>query len=211
MKTDKAYLNTLWQRIIQENDQRSFEELFHLCYQRLVRFAVEYVHSHESAEEIVSDIFLKLWAGRDTYRDVLHIEKYLFTAVRNQSLNYLRKFSAYRVVTTDNPEQLNIAYSHDPYKASEWKELLAKLDEAVEMLPPRRRKIFRLVREEGFKPREVAEIMNLSHRTVETQLFKAVKTLHVVLQPHLPSRQKNDPAAIDPAVLLSFILAAATT
>jgi RNA polymerase sigma-70 factor (ECF subfamily) len=211
MKTDKAYLNTLWQRIIQENDQRSFEELFHLCYQRLVRFAVEYVHSHESAEEIVSDIFLKLWAGRDTYRDVLHIEKYLFTAVRNQSLNYLRKFSAYRVVTTDNPEQLNIAYSHDPYKASEWKELLAKLDEAVEMLPPRRRKIFRLVREEGFKPREVAEIMNLSHRTVETQLFKAVKTLHVVLQPHLPSRQKNAPAAIDPAVLLSFILAAATT
>lgn len=211
MKTDKAYLNTLWQRITQENDQRSFEELFHLCYQRLVRFAVEYVHSHESAEEIVSDIFLKLWAGRDTYGDVLHIEKYLFTAVRNQSLNYLRKFSAYRVVTTDSPEQLNIAYSHDPYKASEWKELLAKLDEAVEMLPPRRRKIFRLVREEGFKPREVAEIMNLSHRTVETQLFKAVKTLHVVLQPYLSSRQKNTPAAADMAILLSCILATATT
>lgn len=211
MKTDKTYLNTLWQRISTDNDQRAFEELFHHCYQRLVRFAAEYVQSRESAEEIVSDIFLKLWAGRDAYRDVLNIEKYLFTAVRNQSLNYLRKFSAYRVVTTDNPEQLNIAYSHDPYKASEWKELLAKLDEAVEMLPPRRRKIFRLVREEGFKPREVAEIMNLSHRTVETQLFKAVKTLHVVLQPHLPSRQKNAPAAIDPAVLLSFILAAATT
>lgn len=210
MKTDKAYLNTLWQRITQENDQRSFEELFHLCYQRLVRFAVEYVHSHESAEEIVSDIFLKLWAGRDTYGDVLHIEKYLFTAVRNQSLNYLRKFSAYRVVTTDSPEQLNIAYSHDPYKASEWKELLAKLDEAVEMLPPRRRKIFRLVREEGFKPREVAEIMNLSHRTVETQLFKAVKTLHVVLQPYLSSRQKSTPAAADMAILLSCILATAT-
>lgn len=210
MKTDKTYLNTLWQRISQENDQRSFEELFNGCYQRLVRFAVEYVHSHESAEEIVSDIFLKLWAGRDTYKDVLHIEKYLFTAVRNQSLNYLRKFSTFRVVTTDNPEQLNIAYSHDPYKASEWKELLAKLDEAVEMLPPRRRKIFRLIREEGFKPREVAEIMNLSHRTVETQLFKAVKTLHVVLQPYLSSQQRSAPAAIDPAVLLSLLLIAFT-
>ncbi|GEP97235.1 RNA polymerase sigma-70 factor [Chitinophaga cymbidii] len=210
MKTDKAYLNTLWQRITKENDQRSFEELFHLCYQRLVRFAVEYVHSHESAEEIVSDIFLKLWAGRDGYTDVLHIEKYLFTAVRNQSLNYLRKFSAYRVVATENPEQLHIAYTHDPYKASEWKELLAKLDEAVEMLPPRRRKIFRLIREEGFKPKEVAEIMNLSHRTVETQLFKAVKTLHVVLQPYLSSRQKSAPAAIDSAALLSLVLVACT-
>lgn len=210
MKIDKTYLNTLWQRVSQDNDQRSFEELFHLCYQRLVRFAVEYVHSHESAEEIVSDIFLRLWAGRNTHQDILHIEKYLFTAVRNQSLNYLRKFSTYRVVTTDNPEQLNIACSHDPYKASEWKELLSRLDEAVEMLPPKRRKIFRLIREDGFKPREVAEIMNLSHRTVETQLFKAVKTLHIVLQPYLSARQKNAPAAADTTVLLSLLLASLT-
>ncbi len=136
MKTDKTYLNTLWQRISTESDQRSFEELFHHCYQRLVRFAVEYVQSRESAEEIVSDIFLKLWAGEETYLDVLNIEKYLFTAVRNQSLNYLRKFSAFRVVSTDSPEQFNIAHIHDLYKASEWKELLSRLDNAVELLPP---------------------------------------------------------------------------
>ncbi|WP_346320613.1 RNA polymerase sigma-70 factor [Chitinophaga sp. YIM B06452] len=208
MKTDKTYLNTLWQRISTESDQRAFEELFHHCYQRLVRFAVEYVQSHESAEEIVSDIFLKLWAGRETYRDVQNIEKYLFTAVRNQSLNHLRKFSAFRVVSTDNPEQLNIVYTHDPYKASEWKELLSRLDNAVEMLPPKRRRIFRLVREEGFKPREVAEIMNISPRTVETQLFKAVKTLHAVLQPYLSARQKTFPTAADTAALLSLLLAA---
>jgi RNA polymerase sigma-70 factor (ECF subfamily) len=208
MKTDKTYLNTLWQRISTESDQRSFEELFHHCYQRLVRFAMEYVQSRESAEEIVSDIFLKLWAGRETYRDVLNIEKYLFTAVRNQSLNYLRKFSAFRVVSTDSPEQFNIAHIHDPYKASEWKELLSRLDNAVELLPPKRRKIFRLVREEGFKPREVAEIMNISPRTVETQLFKAVKTLHAVLQPYLTARQRTSPAAVNTAALLSLLLAA---
>lgn len=208
MRTDKTGLNILWQKVSQENDQRSFEELFHLCYQGLVRFAEGYVNSHESAEEIVSDIFLKLWAGREAYQDILHIEKYLFTAVRNQSLNYLRKFSGYRLVTTDSPEQLRIVSSHDPYKASEWKELLARLDEAVEMLPPRRRKIFRLIREEGFKPKEVAGIMNLSHRTVETQLFNAVKTLHAVLQPYLTARQKTSATDVDVTVLLSLLLGA---
>lgn len=208
MKTDKVYLNTLWQNVSANGDQRSFEELFHSCYQRLVRFAVEYVQSHESAEEIVSDIFLKLWAGRETYRDVQNIETYLFTAVRNQSLNYLRKFSALRVVSTDQPEQFGIARSHDPYKASEWKELLARLDAAVELLPPKRRKIFRLVREEGFRPREVAEIMNISPRTVETQLFKAVKTLHAVLRPYLSGRQKTASTAAGEALLLSLALAA---
>lgn len=209
MKTDKAYLNTLWERISQDDDQKSFEELFHRCYQRLVRFAVEYVHAHEPAEEIVSDIFLKLWAGRETYREVLHIEKYLFTAVRNQSLNYLRQFSTYRVINTDNPEQLDLVNTHDPYKASEWKELLAMLDEAVESLPPRRRKIFRLIREEGFKAREVAEIMNLSPRTVETQLFKAVKTLHIVLQPYLTNQQKTGVTIVDTATLLSLLMVSA--
>lgn len=209
MKHGKADLDAIWQKVWQENDQRAFEELFHCCYQGLVRFAGEYVNSHESAEEVVSDIFMKLWAGRQNYRDVLHIEKYLFTAVRNQSLNYLRKFSGYRVVTTDNPEQLSIISSHDPYKVSEWKELLACLDAAVELLPPRRRKIFRLIREEGFKPKEVAEIMNLSHRTVETQLFNAVKTLHNALQPYLSAKRKTAaPAGADPALLLSLLLAA---
>lgn len=209
MKTDKAYLNTLWGRVSQENDSRSFEELFHQCYQRLVRFAVEYVHGHEPAEEIVSDIFLKLWSGRESYREILHIEKYLFTAVRNQSLNYLRQFSTYRVINTDCPEQLNLINAHDPCKASEWKELLAKLDEAVESLPPQRRKIFRLIREEGFKPKEVAEIMNLSHRTVETQLFKAVKSLSATLQPYLATTQRSGgTSVVDPAALLSLLLVA---
>ncbi|WP_343702971.1 RNA polymerase sigma-70 factor [Chitinophaga sp.] len=207
MRNGKDGLNVLWQRVWQENDQRAFQELFHCCYQGLVRFAAEYVSSHESAEEIVSDIFMKLWSGRQGYQEVLHIEKYLFTAVRNQSLNYLRKFSAYRVVPTENPEQLGIVPSHDPYKASEWKELLARLDAAVEMLPPRRRKIFRLIREEGFRPKEVAEIMNLSHRTVETQLFHAVKTLQHTLQPFLTTKRKS-PSGVnaDVTLLLAFLM-----
>lgn len=198
---DKTHLSTLWQNICQHDDQKSFEALFHLCYQRLVRFSMEYVHSHQVAEEIVSDLFLKLWTGRQSFREVVHIEKYLFTAIRNQSLNHMRKYSAYRVISTEDSEELGIIHSFDPSKATEWRELLARLDEAVEMLPPGRRQIFRLIKEEGFKPREVAEILNLSHRTVETQLFKAIKQLHITLQPYL-TQQKTAGSSMLPLVIL---------
>jgi RNA polymerase sigma-70 factor (family 1) len=203
---DKMHLSTLWQNICQQDDQKSFEALFHLCYQRLVRFSMEYVHSHQVAEEIVSDLFLKLWTGRQSFREVVHIEKYLFTAIRNQSLNHMRKYSAYRVISTeDSGEEQGIILSFDPSHATEWKELLARLDEAIEMLPPGRRQIFRLIKEEGFKPREVAEILNLSHRTVETQLFKAVKQLHITLQPYL-TRQKAAGSILPLAILLTALL-----
>lgn len=202
--TDKTHLSTLWQNVCLDDDQKAFETLFHLCYQRLVRFAIDYVHSHQVAEEIVSDLFLKLWTGRQSFREIVHIEKYLFTAIRNQSLNHMRKYSAYRVISTEDSEELNIIHSFDPSQATEWRELLARLDEAVEMLPPGRRQIFRLIKEEGFKPREVAEILNLSHRTVETQLFKAVKQLHVTLQPYL-TQQRTTGSVLPLAILLAAL------
>ncbi|MGX5816734.1 RNA polymerase sigma-70 factor [Chitinophaga lutea] len=208
MNTDKAYLNELWRKIHEYDDTSSYADLFHLCYQRLVRFGTDFVQHREAAEDIVSDIFLKLWTDRAQYRDIRHIEKYLFTAVRNRSINYLRQYSTLRVVSAGDDEELQIAHSSDPYKASEWKELLARLDEAVALLPPERRKIFRLVREEGFKTREVAEILQLSPRTVETQLYKAVKTLHAVLLPYLDARHTSGAAGKpDPAALLGFLLA----
>lgn len=205
MKTDKAHLSTLWQNICAHSDQKAFEELFTLCYARLVKFAAEYLQSAEAAEEVVSDVFMKLWTGRQQFAEIAYIDKYLFTSVRNQSLNHLRQFSNYRIVPAGN-ELVNIVNSADPCTATEWRELLRRLDSAVEMLPPKRRMIFRLVREEGFKPKEVAEILHLSPRTVETQLFHAVKQLHAVLLPYL-SQYKGKTRSLD-ALTVGALLAA---
>ena len=149
-----------------------------------------------------------------TFADkVIHFNTHLhYTGKLPQGINIMNPFAEQPMVVNVMRQFYKKFYddnhtrSHDPYKASEWKELLARLDESVEMLPPKRRKIFRLVREEGFRPREVAEIMNISPRTVETQLFKAVKTLHAVLRPHLPVRQKAASTAAGEAFLLSLLL-----
>lgn len=204
MKTDKAHLSTLWQNICTQSNQKAFEELFTLCYARLVKFAAEYLQSTEAAEEVVSDVFMKLWTGRQQFAEVAQIDKYLFTAVRNQSLNHLRQFSNYHIVPADEAGEAHIVNTFDPCTATEWRELLLRLDEAVEMLPARRRVIFRLIKEEGFKPKEVAEILQISHRTVETQLFQAVKQLQIILEPYLStSREKT--RSVDPLTVAGLL------
>lgn len=144
-----------------------------------------YVHNREPAEEIVGDVFLKLWMNRAATGEISHVETYLFTAVRHQSLNYLRKFSTYRVVHTNDTQEAQVVDSANPVAATELKELLFWLNQAVEALPRERQRIFRLVKEEGFTCRQVANILELSPRTVETQLFKAVKQLRNVLLPYI--------------------------
>lgn len=208
MNTDKIHLSTLWQYVCEQSDQKAFEELFTLCYSRLVKFATEYLQSAEAAEEVVSDVFMKLWTGRKQFTDIAYIDKYLFTAVRNQALNHLRQFSSYRVLPADEAGEANLVNTFDPCTATEWRELLLRLDEAVEMLPPKRRMVFRLIKEEGFKPKEVAEILHLSPRTVETQLFQAVKQLHTILDPYLSQYREKSRSldALSVAGLLAVLL-----
>jgi len=182
LSTDKTYLYALWQKVCTNSDQQAFQALFELLYLRLVNFSIAYVHSREPAEEIVGDVFLKLWMNRAATGEITHVETYLFTAVRHQSLNYLRKFSTYHVISTDQTQEIHMVDTASPADATEWKELQFKLQQAVDALPPERKRIFKLVKEEGFTCKQVAEILQLSPRTVETQLFKAVKQLRITLQ-----------------------------
>jgi RNA polymerase sigma-70 factor (ECF subfamily) len=71
----------------------------------------------------------------------------------------------------------------------EWKEILFKLDQEVDRLPDQCRKVFKLIKEEGFKYKEVAEILNISPRTVETQLFRAMRRLNETIGPYLSNNK----------------------
>ena len=204
MRVDNAFVLSLWERIPGSGGQQAFRELFELYYARLVHFSKEYVEHKEAAEEVVSDVFLKIWNKRKTNPPVTHPETYLYTAVRNQSLNYLRQFSTMRVVHLPDLEQTQICDPVTPAAATEWKELLFRLDQAVDALPPERRRIFKLMKEEGFKAKEVADILGISVRTVETHLYKAVKQLQVVILPYL-SDKRSDGAKMPPEIGLVIV------
>ncbi|WP_182959685.1 RNA polymerase sigma-70 factor [Pedobacter gandavensis] len=205
MKIVKPDLSSLWTKICTEDDISSFEALYHLLGSRLLRFSIYYVSSKEVAEEIVSEVFVKCWENRKASMHVLNPETYLFAAIRNQSLKYLRKHQQIHLVEIDDQhEQLFVAESN-PQKELERKELQRKLDEAIDTLPPQARLVFKLIKENGMKYKEVAEILEISPRTVQTQLFRAIAKLRVVLSAYREIDQKSN--LPDHAIGLILILA----
>ena len=153
-----------------------------------------YIHQKEVAEEIVSDVFVKCWVNRKSLSEVRNIDTYLFVAVKNQSLNHLKKYSHIHLVQVEDTNEVRFVKPFTPQEALEKKELLFKMEQSIEELPQQCRIIFRLIKEEGIKYKEVAEILNISPRTVQTQLFRAMKRLSLVLADYLnPTRTDNNP------------------
>lgn len=184
-------------------DEQAFSGLFRLLYDRLLRFCVQYVHSKEAAEEIVSDVFVKIWNRREELMKIDNLEVYLFVAAKNHSLNYLEQYSSLRITPLDSGLS-QLSASVDPEKEMEWKEMQVKLDREVNRLPDQCRKVFKLIKEEGFKYKDVAVILNISPRTVETQLFRAIRRLNEAVGPLLPSRP--GPGKIKPPLLILLLL-----
>lgn len=195
-----------WQQQIARGEEHGFDNLFRHCYPHLVSFAVDMVKLRPVAEEIVSDVFVKLWQKKE---DILLIEKlkvFLFVAVKNQCYNHLRRHSLWNVtVSPDNVTILSSAYN--PEEDMAFRELQHQLNQAVEQLPEQCKQVFKLIREDGLKYKEVAAILDISPRTVETQLFRAVKKLRKVLtEDHNNTRQPGMPDVILQVALVSIFL-----
>lgn len=194
LKNKNVDILSLWKRISTYDDPKAFESLFYLLNAPLIKFSVMYVHQKEVAEEIVSDVFVKCWLNRKTLTEVRNIDTYLYVAVKNQSLNHLKKYSHIHLVQVEDTNELRLMKPNTPHETLEKKELLFKMEQSIEQLPQQCRIIFRLIKEEGIKYKEVAEILNISPRTVQTQLFRAMKKLSSVLSDYINSSvpPKND-------------------
>ena len=181
MKIDSAIIGELQQQI-GKNNQRAFKDLYCLFFARLFNFAILYVHKKEIAEELVNDVMVKVWNKRQTITDIQNFETYLFVAIRNHSLNYLSTYSSYHIAIEPEGTQAKVINLNDPQKELEWKEISFQLDKTIDNLPDQCRTVFKLIREDGLRYKQVAEILNISPRTVETQLFRAIKKLDKVIQ-----------------------------
>ncbi len=205
MKIDTQIIKHLQVQVSNSN-QRAFEDLYRLFFPRLYNFAMLYVHKKEAAEEIVNDVMVKIWEKKDALNAVENLETYLFVAVRNHSLNYLQKYSHLHIIAEPETGMAEVININNPQKDLEWKEISFKLSMAVEQMPDQQRTIFKLIKEEGFKYKQVAEILGLSARTVETQLYRAIKKLGAVIDTYIenPSGKKNNSRPL--ISLLLFII-----
>ncbi|MEZ5069767.1 MAG: RNA polymerase sigma-70 factor [Bacteroidales bacterium] len=180
-------MNPKEQRIlksIRRGDIHSFETLFHQFFPGLERYAISLLHKESVAEEVVQDVFYNIWKNRE----VLHItrswQSYLYRAVYNNSLMYLRKTR--REYFTEKGQVPDSAEPFDdrPDVLLEEKELQEAILETLACLPERTRTIFEMNRDEGLKYREIADRLSISVKTVEAHMGRSLKALRTTLQKH---------------------------
>lgn len=174
-KDERVFRENNWVRGINNGDQKAFEAMYRYYYPRLAQFIMRYVHSKRSAEDVVQNIFYRLWKNRVRLEPKGTLRSYLYTAARNQSLKHLAKQK------NENHSAL-FYYPHLegnllPEERIEYKEFVEAFQDAVKQLPERRRHIFLLHREDKLTYREIAEVLEISIKTVETQMSRSIKFL----------------------------------
>jgi len=166
---------------LKEGDQTAFEMLFHFYYAGLVMYSTQFTSDRIEAEEVVQKLFVRLWQKRQQIIPSDSFKNYLFFSVKNGSLNFLKhkKIEEKYIRQLTGLSNSHLVYDPDLYIASELQE---KIKKTIELLPEKCREIFILSRMRGKKNEEIAIELNISKRTVETQISKALKVLRVELR-----------------------------
>ncbi|NJN27221.1 MAG: RNA polymerase sigma-70 factor [Cyclobacteriaceae bacterium] len=174
---------------ISQKDEKAFAVFFEWYYPRLVQIALAYVPGVVAAQEVVSDLFFKIIKNPKTIGLANDLDNYIFLAVKNQCLTYLKK-NRHRQLSDhiDHKEDYIIVNQINPESSMISEELYSQIQLAVNSLPPKRKAVFLLVKEEGKKYREVAEILNISIKTVELHMSLATKKIKELVQYYQDSK-----------------------
>lgn len=181
----------------------TYEALFQEHYKNLVLYAKKFVLETEIARDIVQDVFIYIWEKRQKIHLEKSVSSYLFRAVRNACINHLKKESTKenyirQFLLSVNNYELNAGKAADVHEIVVHKDLLKRIELIIESLPEQCKSMFRMSRFRGLKNKEIAEIYSVSPRTVETQIYRALKVLKEDLKSYLVH------AACLTAVLLKY-------
>lgn len=159
--------------IATHDDTSSFEFIFNHFYDKLLRVAIYYLKTEPRAEDAVADVFVKLWDNRRKLKKVKSIDKFLFTMCKNQCLYVIRSNKKIEF----NSEMIDIKQRiiiENPESSLISEEFITFFNRKVNELPPKCKLIYLMIKDEGLKYKEVATILNISAKTVENHMSKAI-------------------------------------
>ena len=165
---------------IKMDDSEAYEKVFRAYYRPMTSYAFRFLGNLSESESVVQDVFLRLWQKRAEIMITSSLMHYLFRSVKNHCINFLeheRIKTKYQAVVIQNEADRNDYPEFFPEL-----DLMKRIETAIAALPPKRQEIFRLAREEGLKYREIADRLELSVKTVETQMSMALKQLRESLK-----------------------------
>ncbi|MCF3108186.1 RNA polymerase sigma-70 factor [Niabella sp. CC-SYL272] len=176
-------IKALTELIAERNDHSAFDQLFRHYLPGLVSFANSVINDRHQSEEVVSDVFVKIWENRKTLTAIRNFSHYIYIATRHQALNYIKSRKGTGFEELGESGFLSFK---TPEKSMIAKENLQKIAGAINELPSRCRLIFRLIKEDGLKYQDVATLLGLSIKTVENQMTIAMKRIVDILEESLP-------------------------
>jgi RNA polymerase sigma-70 factor (family 1) len=157
----------------------NYNLVFNQLYVPLCRYCIKLVNNHEAAEDIVQEQFIFLWENWARLKDIDYLQAYMYTSVKNRSLNHIKKnFTEKKIVAIhDIKEPINDKGIPNPQELIEGEELEKLLEKALEKLPKQCRKIFALKRFGQMTNQEIADSLNISIKSVEAQMTIALRRL----------------------------------
>jgi len=173
-------------KVREEGDRVAFEKLFREYYKRLHGFAYSYIEQKETAEDIVQSVFLRIWIQKENWDPPGTVKQYLFAAIRNEALNKLRHEKIIAIAEDDVIKSFR--EHHQIIEIGEQADtevLRKKINDGIYKLPPHCRQIFLLNRKSGLTYAEIADYLDISINTVNTQMGRALKSLRDHLSDYL--------------------------
>lgn len=161
---------------IRNSEKAAFQELFERYAPRIYQFSISYLKSSPDAEELVQDVFLKIWEKREILDQSKNVKAYIFKIAVNSVYDFIRRKNIEAVFADFARANFDRTTDHTWHSVI-FEEMTTKLTRLKARLPEQQRNIFHLSKEEGLTNDEIAEKLNLSKRTVENHLYRAVSFL----------------------------------
>ena len=193
---DQNLLPGILHRISKNSDEKAFKELFDRYAFRLIGFANSFLNNYELSEEVVSDVFFKIWTQRDLLGRIENFHAYLFKATRNTALNYIDQEKRQKAERLEN---LNVDLMIDhisPETSLIDSELREAVEAAVNCLPPKCKLIYNLAKVEKMKYKEIASLLQVSVKTIDSQIAIAVRKIGNVIRHHLDNNDTGTPFSV---------------
>ncbi|RBL88506.1 RNA polymerase sigma-70 factor [Chitinophaga flava] len=175
---EKTYLNSEPDLLllVSQGDEAAFARLFHAYHQRLGAFVFQLTGSITMAEEIVQEVFIRIWEKKEKLSQVHHFHPYLYMVAKNYTFSFLKKLG--RELEHKQQWELTLSASTDnPYEESTDACFRRIIDQAVAELPAQRQKVYLLSRDEGLRQAEIAERMAISRETVKKHMVLALRAI----------------------------------
>jgi RNA polymerase sigma-70 factor (ECF subfamily) len=179
LESSSDHISGILKKISRQDDEKALKELFDAFYGKLLEVAKFFVNDQFLAQDIVSEVFIKVWKNRSNLEEIKAIDAYLYIATKRQSLNQIRNSKNKKLVSIEKLDTDIYVESRSPEKILFSKEFASIINTAIQDLPSKCRLVYTLVKDDGMKYQEVADTLGISIKTVEMHVGKALKRIKI--------------------------------